>query len=87
MVDADNVVIAVDYRDSHGRRSQRVISPVRWLRDGQAFTALCLGREECRTFRLDRCLAVELVASATVLMPAPISEEAAKAETIANDSG
>lgn len=39
-----------------------------------AFLALCLGRETCRVFRLNRCTDIDLVPSADVVAPVPIRE-------------
>lgn len=81
MADADGKLLELRYLDAKGNRSRRVVSPVRWLRSGLGFTALCLGREECRTFRLDRCESIELRNAADFVMPVAI------AETPQNDSG
>lgn len=65
-------VVRMLYRDAAGKQTLRVVSPVRWLKHRSAFTALCLGREECRTFRMDRIVSAELVSAADVLMPEQI---------------
>lgn len=77
MCDQDNVVIELRYKSAKGEVTTRVVSPVRWLnRLQQAFTAVCLGREGCRTFRVDRCEAVELKRASDCLMPVEIRDEA-----------
>jgi predicted DNA-binding transcriptional regulator YafY len=71
MANQDNLVLAIRYKSSKGEVTERVISPVRWL-NRLAFTALCLGREGCRTFRIDRCESAELKPAGDVLMPVAI---------------
>lgn len=68
MRDADQHVIAMDYVDSKGVASHRVVSPIRFLSSNR-FLALCLCREEPRQFYLDRCQNVTLLNAADVMMP------------------
>lgn len=68
MQDSDNLVISLDYVDSKGVSSHRVVSPIRFL-GGDRFLALCLCREEPRQFYLNRCSGVSLVNAAEVMMP------------------
>jgi hypothetical protein len=61
--------------DQWGDKTKRVVSPIRWMDNGNAFLALCLGREEPRRFELKRCSEVKLIDSDTVLMPMPIQPQ------------
>lgn len=71
MQDSDNLVVTMDYVDSKGVSSHRVVSPIRFL-GGNRFLALCLCREEPRQFYLDRCRNVALMNAAEVMMPLAI---------------
>ncbi len=72
MSHADQYVVALDYVDSKGERTHRIVSPIRFLNEGR-FLALCLCREEPRQFHLDRCSNLSLQRSEDVLMPMPMS--------------
>lgn len=61
-------VISLEYVDSKGVSSRRVVSPIRML-DRRRFLALCLCREEPRQFYLERCRNVTLLPAAEVMMP------------------
>lgn len=69
----DDLVIMLDYIESKGVESQRVVSPIRFLARDR-FLALGLCREEPRQFYLDRCRNVRLVQASDVLMPMPLVE-------------
>ncbi len=56
---ADDYVISLDYLDSKGVLSRRIVSPIRFLA-GDRLLALCLCREEPRQFYLNRCYNVKL---------------------------
>lgn len=71
MQDSDNLVLAMDYVDSKGVSSRRVVSPIRFLGE-RRFLALCLCREEPRQFYLDRCNNVSLLNASEVMMPLAI---------------
>lgn len=72
MADCDHFVIEMDYADASGKRTHRVISPIR--RAGRnRLLALCLCREEPRQFQLDRCTNIRLLAADQVVMPVPIT--------------
>lgn len=75
MSNPDRWVIRFRYLNARGESTCRMASPVRWSRSGDAFVALCLCREECRTFRVDRCSDMEMVESDKVLMPVAITLE------------
>lgn len=64
----DRYVLRIIYRDDAGRRSRRVISPVKMV-GRNVLRALCLAREECRQFHLSRIEDVELIAANEVQMP------------------
>ena len=71
MRDSDRFVVRVKYVDSKFHLTERVISPIRW-QDETHLVAMCLGREEPRTFLLDGIVGAELVDANSVLMPEPI---------------
>lgn len=64
-------VIRMVYKDKAGKRTRRVVSPIRFI-DPENMLALCLGREEPRRFELERCSELELVNANEVLMPVDI---------------
>ena len=68
MMNSDELVIQLDYVDSKGKRTKRMVSPIRFLASDR-FLALCLCREEPRQFYLDRCDNVQLKPANQVLMP------------------
>lgn len=69
----DDYVIRMEYEDGKGKVTDRVVSPVAFL--GQThLRAMCLCREEVRSFILKRCRRVRLVPAHEVLMPEPIRE-------------
>jgi len=74
MDDPDRLVVEFDYMSADGSRTRRVASPVRWTRDKNGFLALCLGREECRTFAVKRCRNVRLAKAADHVMPVAVQE-------------
>lgn len=71
MRDPETHAVRLLYRDSHGVATLRTVSPIRFKAD-DAFLALCLGREEPRTFLIGRCLNARLVPSWQCLSPMPI---------------
>jgi predicted DNA-binding transcriptional regulator YafY len=64
----DDFVVSMEYVDSKGEATRRVVSPIRFL-PGDRFLGLCLCREEPRQFHLDRCSRVRLTSAHEVLMP------------------
>lgn len=71
MLDSETHVVEMDYCDSKGNRTRRVVSPIRFVgRD--RFLGLCLCREEPRQFQLSRCENVRLIPAAEVMMPMPM---------------
>jgi predicted DNA-binding transcriptional regulator YafY len=64
----DQWVVELDYVDSKGVSSRRVISPIRFL-SSTRLLALCLCREEPRQFYLERCSNARLLDAAEVMMP------------------
>ncbi|MDF1840324.1 MAG: hypothetical protein ACPGLY_20085 [Rubripirellula sp.] len=71
MRDADNYVIEMDYHDSKGNQTHRVVSPIRFM-GSYRFLGLCLCREQPRQFQLSRCKNIRLVSASEMLMPVPI---------------
>ena len=76
MYNSDELVVELDYTDSKGIRTHRVVSPIRFLPGGR-FLGFCLCREEPRQFHLNRCSNVTLHRAENYLMPmamAPVAE-------------
>ena len=78
MRDYDTYVIEMDYCDSRGHRTRRVVSPIRWLSNSR-FLALCLCSEEPRQFCTMRCSNIRLRGAHEYLMPVPVEELACEA--------
>jgi len=74
MHDSDRFVVELDYLDSKGIRTHRVVSPIRFLAGGR-FLGFCLCREEPRQFHLARCSNVSLQRAENYLMPLAIGEQ------------
>ncbi len=72
MQQADNFVIEMDYSDSKGNQTHRVVSPIRFM-GSHRFLGLCLCREQPRQFQLSRCKNLKLIPAEDVLMPIPMS--------------
>lgn len=68
MHDPDRLVVELDYVDSKGVSTHRVVSPIRFL-PGDRFLGFCLCREEPRQFHLARCSNVSLHRAENYLMP------------------
>ena len=75
MQQADDLVVVFDYVDAHGVATRRVASPIRFLGPDR-FLALCLCREEPRSFALGQCRNVRLDLAANYLMPVAIATSA-----------
>ena len=60
-------VIEFNYTDARGNETHRTVSPVRWKNE-HIFTALCLRREACRTFKLSHCRNIVVRPAADVMM-------------------
>lgn len=71
MFDSETFVVEMVYVDSKGKRTRRVISPIRFVGQDRVL-ALCLCREEPRQFYLSRCESVRLIPAAEVIMPVPM---------------
>jgi predicted DNA-binding transcriptional regulator YafY len=68
---SDDLVISLDYQDSKGQVTQRVVSPIRFVA-ADRFLALCLCRCEPRQFQLERCSNLKLRNAAEFVMPVPM---------------
>ncbi len=68
---ADDYVVSLDYLDSKGVLTRRIVSPIRFL-SGDRFLALCLCREEPRQFYLNRCHNIKLCRASDFVMPVPV---------------
>lgn len=70
----DDFVVSMKYRAKSGEVTERVVSPIRFKTD-KLLLALCLGREEPRTFDIDSCTDLVLMPANDVMMPVPIKSE------------
>ena len=68
MQNPEEWVVSLEYCDSKGVRTRRIVSPIRFL-GGDRFLALCLCRAEPRQFYLDRCGDFHLQPAAEFVMP------------------
>ncbi|MEM7477772.1 MAG: hypothetical protein AAF483_22520 [Planctomycetota bacterium] len=68
---SDDLVVELEYLDSKGQRTIRVVSPIRFLPNGR-FLGLCLCRCEPRQFQLSRCSDVQLKSAHDYVMPVRI---------------
>ena len=70
----DDFVVRFVYRDRSGRKTRRIVSPIRFIGHGEneSFSALCLCREEVRQFVLAKCSEPVLVRAWEVIMPVEI---------------
>ena len=78
MRDHDTYVVELEYCDSRGHRTRRIVSPIRFLSSNR-FLALCLCSEEPRQFCLNRCDNIRLRGAHDYLMPVPMEELSAEA--------
>jgi predicted DNA-binding transcriptional regulator YafY len=75
IVQSDDYVILFDYVDAKGNATRRVVSPIRFV-GSDRFLALCLSREEPRSFTLAHCRNVRIDRACNYLMPVEISTSA-----------
>ncbi|QDV84962.1 WYL domain-containing protein [Planctomycetes bacterium TBK1r] len=68
MQDPDRWACRIIYQDRDGKRTKRLISPIRWIAKKQNLLALCINREEPRHFTITGIQSVELVDASDVLM-------------------
>ncbi len=64
----DDLVLELSYEDRYGGRTQRIVSPIRFLGTDR-FLAFCLCRCEPRQFQLSRCSNIALRRAADYVMP------------------
>lgn len=73
MVQHDDFVVEMKYRDRKGKVTTRIVSPIRFMgRD--RFLALCLCREEPRMFCMDYCEEIKLQPAWNYVMPVAMPE-------------
>lgn len=70
---SDRYALRMVYRDSEGRLTARVVSPIAEV-DSQSFMALCLCRQEPRRFLYSNCQLGRLVPAHVVFAPVEIVE-------------
>ncbi len=68
----DDLVVRMDYVDTKGNKTTRIVSPIRFLPSGR-FLGLCLCRCEPRQFHLDRCSNFKLCLAADFVMPVDLA--------------
>jgi predicted DNA-binding transcriptional regulator YafY len=68
----ENWVVSLEYVDSRGAATRRVVSPIRFMSGGR-FLGLCLCREEPRQFYLNRCRRIQLRRAEDYVMPVPVT--------------
>lgn len=73
MHNPDELVLSMEYVDSKGAKTRRIVSPIRFLASGR-FLGLCLTRCEPRQFYMSRCSELKLCRAADFLMPVPMPE-------------
>ena len=64
----EDFVVEFSYCDSKGKKTRRVVSPIRLLGNDR-FLGLCLSREEPRQFYLKRCDAMQMQPACNYMMP------------------
>ncbi len=64
----DDLVLSLVYEDSKGRKTKRIVSPIRYLA-ADRFLGFCLCRCEPRQFQLTRCSDFELKRASDYVMP------------------
>lgn len=73
MMQYDDFVVEMKYRDRKGNSTTRVVSPIRFVGKDR-FLALCLCREEPRMFCMDFCEEVRLQPAWNYVMPVAMEE-------------
>jgi len=73
MIQHDDYVVEMKYRDRKGKLTTRVVSPIRFIGKDR-FLALCLCREEPRMFCMDFCEEVRLQPAWNYVMPVPMEQ-------------
>ncbi len=68
----DDLVLTLEYVDSKGCKTKRVVSPIRFL-SRDRFLGLCLSRCEPRQFYISRCSNGRLKPAADYVMPVPMA--------------
>lgn len=71
MQDPDQWVIQMRYVDKQGVVTERIVSPIRWIKN-EAMLALCLCKETPRRFDISHCSSIKILPAEDVLMPVPI---------------
>jgi predicted DNA-binding transcriptional regulator YafY len=72
-MDADRYACKVRYVDGKGVETERVVSPIRFVGESRVL-AMCMGRQECRQFRVNRFRSVVRINASDVLMPETLTE-------------
>ena len=70
----DRWVCEIVYRDQDGKRTRRVISPIRYTPGRTHIVALCLARESPRQFVIAKISDCRLINANQVLMPVEIKD-------------
>lgn len=74
MAAPESFAIRMVYVDGKGKRTRRVVSPTAIEQDKGKFIALCLCRQEPRSFKLDNVESMEILPASEVFAPVEIEE-------------
>lgn len=72
MAAPETFAIRMVYVDGKGNRTRRVVSPTQLDQGAGKFVALCLCRQEPRSFKLDNVETMEIIPASEVLAPVEI---------------
>ena len=70
----ETFAIRMVYVDGKGNKTRRVVSPTQLDQGTGKFVALCLCRQEPRSFKLDNVEGMELIPASEVFAPVEIEE-------------
>lgn len=74
MAAPESFAIRMVYVDGKGNRTRRVVSPTQLDQGTGKFVALCLCRQEPRSFKLDNVEAMEIIPASEVFAPVEIED-------------
>ena len=74
MAAPETFAIRMVYVDGKGNKTRRVVSPTQLDQGTGKFVALCLCRQEPRSFKLDNVEGMELIPASEVFAPVEIEE-------------
>lgn len=74
MAAPESFAVRMVYVDGKGKRTRRVVSPTQLDQATGKFVALCLCRQEPRSFKLDSVESMEILPASEVFAPVEIEE-------------